>query len=82
MPFFLVSYQSAEAEFLGAAIVEAPGEGFARIAAEDAGIHVHGALSVVTEVVEVPPAWVGRQLSPRDAARAVAAAKRRQPPRR
>jgi hypothetical protein len=66
MRLYLVAYQSHEAEFLGAAAIEAFDQIKTRERAEAAGIHQPGAMSVVTPVDAVPPDLIGRKLSPRD----------------
>jgi hypothetical protein len=68
MRLYLVAYQSHAAEFLGAAIVQAFDEFWARRRAEEADIHQPGALSVVTQIDTAPPNLIGRRLSPRDVA--------------
>jgi hypothetical protein len=59
MRLYLVSYQSHQAEFVGAAIVEAFDPYLARERAEAAGIHQPGAMSIVTHVDGVPPELIG-----------------------
>jgi hypothetical protein len=66
MRLYLVAYQTHQAEFIGAAIVEAFDPYLARERAEAAGIHQPGAMSTVTHVDGVPPELIGRKLSPRD----------------
>jgi hypothetical protein len=68
MRLYLVAYQSHQAEFVGAAIVEAFNSFKARERAEKAGIYQPGALSVVTAIDAAPPDLIGRRLSPRDVA--------------
>jgi hypothetical protein len=68
MRLYLVAYQTPEAEFVGAAIVEAFDSFKARQCAEEADIHQPGALSVVTQIDTAPPNLIGRRLSPRDVA--------------
>jgi hypothetical protein len=68
MRLYLVAYTSHAAEFLGAAIVQAFDEFWARRRAEEAGIHQPGALSQVTPIDAAPPHLIGRRLSPRDIA--------------
>jgi hypothetical protein len=68
MRLYLVACQTHQAEFLGAAIVEASDSFKARERAEEANIHQPGALSVVTQIDTAPPNLIGRRLSPRDVA--------------
>jgi hypothetical protein len=80
MRLYLVAYQSPEeAEFVGAAIVEAFDQSQARERAEAAGIHRPGALSVVTQVDAVPAELIGRKLSPRDVNRLVTSGPKKPP---
>jgi hypothetical protein len=79
MRLYLVAYQSREAEFLGAAVVEAFDQIKARERAEAAGIHQPGALSVVTQVEAVPPDLIGRKLSPRDVKKLVTSGPKKPP---
>jgi hypothetical protein len=66
MRLYLVAYQTQQAEFVGAAVVEAFDPYLARERAEAQGIHQPGAMSTVTHVDGVPPELIGRKLSPRD----------------
>jgi hypothetical protein len=79
MRLYLVAYQSHQAEFLGAAIVEAFDQIKARERAEEAGFHQPGALSVVTQVDAVPPDLIGRKLSPRDVKKLVTSGPKKPP---
>jgi hypothetical protein len=79
MRLYLVAYQSHQAEFLGAAVVEAFDQIKARERAEAAGIHQPGALSVVTQVEAVPPDLIGRKLSPRDVKKLVTSGPKKPP---
>jgi hypothetical protein len=79
MRLYLVAYQSHEAEFLGAAIVEAFDQIKARERAEAAGIHQPGAMSIVTQVDAVPPDLIGRKLSLRDVKKLVTSGPRKPP---
>jgi hypothetical protein len=54
MRLYLVAYQTHQAEFVGAAMVEAFDQIKARERAEEAGIHQPAAMSVVTQVDAVP----------------------------
>jgi hypothetical protein len=63
---YLVAYQTRQAEFVGAAIVEAFDPYLARERAEADGIHQPDAMSTVTHIDGAPPDLVGRKLSPRD----------------
>jgi hypothetical protein len=73
MRLYLVAYQSHQAEFLGAAVVEAFDQIKARERAEA------GALSVVTQVDAVPPDLIGRKLSPRDVKKLVTCGPKKPP---
>ena len=53
MRLYLVACQSHQAEFLGAAVVEAFDQIKARERAEAAGIHQAGVMSIVTQVEAV-----------------------------
>jgi hypothetical protein len=75
MALCYVAYQTPEAEFVGAAIVEAFGSFKARERAEEAAIHQPGALSVVTRIDAAPPDLIGWRTV---AARRGAAGPRRQ----
>jgi hypothetical protein len=79
MALFYVAYQTHEAEFVGAAIVEAFDSFKARERAEEADIHQPGALSVVTRIDAAPPDLIGRRLSPRDVARLVSRGPKKPP---
>jgi hypothetical protein len=79
MRLYLVAYQSHEAEFLGAAIVEAFDQSKARERAEAAGIHQPGAMSVVNQVDAVPPDLIGRKLSPREVKKLVTSGPKKPP---
>jgi hypothetical protein len=76
---YLVAYQTHQAEFVGAAIVEAFDQWKARERAEAAGIHQPGAMSVVTQVEAVPPDLIGRKLSPRDVKKLVTSGPKKPP---
>jgi hypothetical protein len=79
MRLYLVAYQSHQAEFLGAAVVEAFDQIKARERAEAAGIHQPGAMSIVTQVDAVPPDLIGRKLSPRDVKKLVTGGPKKPP---
>lgn len=79
MRLYLVAYQSHQAEFVGAAIVEAFDQLRARERAEEAGIHQPGAMSVVTQVNDVPPDLIGRKLSPRDVKKLITSGPKKPP---
>jgi hypothetical protein len=79
MRLYLVAYQTHQAEFVGAAIVEAFDQIKARERAEEAGIHQPGAMSVVTQVDAVPPELIGRKLSPRDVKKLVTSGPKKPP---
>ena len=66
MRMYLVEYQTHQAEFVSAAIVEAFDPYLARERAEAQGIHQPGAMSTVSHVDGVPPELIGRKLSLRD----------------
>jgi hypothetical protein len=79
MRLYLVSYQTHQAEFVGAAIVEAFDQWKARERAEAEGIHQPAAMSAVTQVDAVPPDLIGRKLSPRDVKKLVTSGPKKPP---
>jgi hypothetical protein len=79
MRLYLVAYQTHQAEFVGAAIVQAFDPYLARERAEAQGLHQPGAMSTVTHVERVPPELIGRKLSPRDVMKILNASPKKPP---
>ena len=79
MRLYLVAYQSHQAEFVGAAIVEAFDPFKARERVEAEGIHQPGMLSTVAHVDGVPRELIGRKLSPRDMMKIISSGPKKPP---
>jgi hypothetical protein len=79
MRLYLVAYQTHQAEFVGAAIVEAFDPYLARGRAEADGIHQPGAMSTVTHIDGAPPELIGSKLSPRDVMKILKASSKASP---